>query len=53
VIALAGKLSATPEQIRTIGLKAAYSINREERPLAEMLANTAINLENTAAALVL
>jgi len=53
VIALAGKLSATPEQIRTIGLKAAYSINREERPLAEMLANTAVNLEKTAAALVL
>ncbi|HZQ41491.1 MAG TPA: glycerate kinase, partial [Rhizomicrobium sp.] len=53
VIALAGKLSATPEQIKAIGLKAAYSINREERPLAEMLANTAINLEKTAAALVL
>jgi glycerate kinase len=53
VIALAGKLSATPEQIKAIGLKAAYSINREERPLAEMLANTAVNLEKTAAALVL
>ena len=53
VIALAGKLSATPEQIKSIGLKAAYSINREERPLAEMLANTAVNLEKTAAALVL
>jgi len=53
VIALVGKLSATPEQIKAIGLKAAYSINREERPLAEMLANTAINLEKTAAALVL
>ena len=51
VIALCGKLSATPEQIRTIGLEAAYSINREERPLAEMLANTAANLEKTAAAL--
>jgi len=43
--------SATPEQIAEIGLKAAYSINTEERPLAEMLANTAINLEKTAAAL--
>jgi glycerate kinase len=53
VIALCGKLSATPEQIRTIGLKAAYSINKVERPLAEMLANTAINLEKTAADLVL
>jgi glycerate kinase len=53
VIALAGKLSATPEQIRAIGLAAAYSINKEERPLAEMLANTAINLEKTAAALAL
>ena len=53
VIALAGKLSATPDQIKAIGLKAAYSINRQERPLAEMLANTAINLEKTAAALIL
>jgi glycerate kinase len=53
VIALCGKLSASPEQIRSIGLTAAYSINKEERPLAEMLANTAINLEKTAAALTL
>jgi glycerate kinase len=51
VIALAGKLSATPDQIQAIGLKAAYCINREERPLAEMLADTAANLERTAAAL--
>jgi glycerate kinase len=51
VIALCGKLSATPQQVAAIGLKAAYSINSEERPLAEMLANTAINLERTAAAL--
>jgi glycerate 2-kinase len=51
VIALCGKLSASPEQIAAIGLKAAYSINKEERPLAEMLANTAINLEKTAAEL--
>jgi glycerate kinase len=53
VIALCGKLSATPEQIKAIGLKAAWSINKEERPLAEMLANTAINLEKTAAGLSL
>ena len=53
VIALCGKLSATPEQIETIGLKAAYCINREERPLAEMLANTAANLERTASGLTL
>jgi glycerate kinase len=53
VIALCGKLSASPEQVKAIGLKAAYSINREERPLAEMLANTAINLEKTASALAL
>jgi glycerate kinase len=51
VIALCGKLSATPDQIKVIGLKAAYSINREERPLAEMLANTAVNLERAAAQL--
>ena len=53
VIALCGKLSASPEQVKAIGLTAAYSINKEERPLAEMLANTAINLEKTAAALPL
>jgi len=53
VIALCGKLSATPDQIEEIGLKAAYSINSQERPLAEMLANTAANLEKTAAELVI
>ena len=53
VIAFCGKLSASPEQVKAIGLKAAYSINKEERPLAEMLANTAINLEKTAAELSL
>jgi glycerate 2-kinase len=51
VIALCGKLSAAPDQIKTIGLKAAYCINKEERPLAEMLANTAMNLERTASEL--
>lgn len=53
VIALCGKLSATPEQIAAIGLQAAYSINAQERPLDEMLAATATNLEKTAAALAL
>jgi glycerate kinase len=53
VIALCGKLSATAEQIRAIGLKAAYSINKEERPLEEMLANTARNLQQAAAELAL
>jgi len=53
VIALCGKLSASPQQVKAIGLKAAYSINKEERPLAEMLANTAVNLEKTAAELSL
>jgi glycerate kinase len=53
VIALCGKLSATPDEVKSIGLKAAYSINKVERPLAEMLAKTAVNLETTAAALIL
>lgn len=53
VIALCGKLSATPEQLRTIGLTSAQCINKVERPLAEMLANTAANLEHTAAGLAL
>jgi len=51
VIAFCGKLSASPQQVAEIGLKAAYLINTEERPLVEMLANTAVNLEKTAAAL--
>jgi glycerate kinase len=51
VIALCGKLSAGPEAIRAVGLKAAHSINKVERPLAEMLAATAENLQRTAAGL--
>jgi glycerate kinase len=51
VVALCGKLSASPAQVKAIGLKAAYSINKEERPLVEMLASTAINLQKTAEAL--
>ena len=53
VIALSGKLSASPEQVKAIGLKAAHCINAEEKPLAEMLAATAANLEKTAAKLAL
>jgi glycerate kinase len=53
VIALCGKLSATPDEIKAIGLRGAYSINKDERPLAEMLADTAINLEKTAAELAI
>ncbi len=53
MIALSGKLSASPDQIRAIGLKAAHCINGEEKPLAEMLANTATNLQKTAAKLTL
>jgi len=53
VIALCGKLSATPDQVKAIGLDAAYCINEKERPLAEMLATTAANLERTAAELKL
>jgi glycerate kinase len=53
VIALCGKLSASPEQIAAVGLKAAYSINRDQRPLAEMLAATAVNLEQAAQSLPL
>jgi glycerate kinase len=48
VIALCGKLSASPEQVKAIGLTAAHSINDRDLPLAEMLANTAVNLERAA-----
>jgi glycerate 2-kinase len=51
VIALCGKLSAGTDQIHAIGLKAAYSINKTQKPLDEMLAATAANLEETAASL--
>ena len=53
VIALCGKLSATPEQVKSIGLQSAYSINKVERPLPEMLAATAENLEKSATELLL
>lgn len=53
VIAFCGKLSTTQEQLGAIGLKAAYCINPQQRPLAEMLAGTAANLERMAAQLSL
>jgi len=53
VVALCGKLSAGPDDIAKVGLKAAWSINEVERPLAEMLAATAANLERKAANLPL
>ncbi|HWC62219.1 MAG TPA: glycerate kinase, partial [Rhizomicrobium sp.] len=52
VVALAGKLSVTQEQVNALGLAAAYSINRAERPLAEMLAATGKNLEEAASTLL-
>jgi len=52
VIALCGALSITTDHAKAIGLKAAYSINSVQRPLAEMLAATAVNLEKTAALLL-
>jgi len=53
VVALCGKLSASEADIRAVGLMAAYSINKEQLPLPEMLAATARNLEETAARLPL
>lgn len=51
VIALCGKLSATAAEIAAMGLKGACCINRDIRPLPEMLAATRENLERTAAEL--
>jgi glycerate kinase len=50
VIAFCGRLNANPEQVRAIGLQAAYDINahQPDAPLAEMLAQTASNLERSA-----
>jgi glycerate kinase len=53
VIALCGKLSASEADVHAVGLKAAYSINKVQRPLTEMLAATGANLEATAAELPL
>jgi glycerate 2-kinase len=51
VIALCGTLAIAPEQIKAIGLRAAYSINPPGENLPEALAATKSNLEKTAAAL--
>ncbi len=53
VVALCGKLSASEEDVRAVGLKGAWCINAVQRPLAEMLAATPQNLEQTAATLPL
>lgn len=47
VVALCGRLAATPEQVQAIGLQQAISINEVELPLPEMLARTEENLEQT------
>ena len=53
VIALCGKLSATPKDIAAMGLKKAVCINEKPLPLAQMLAATAENLQRTAASMLL
>ncbi|MEO1518406.1 MAG: glycerate kinase [Bacteroidota bacterium] len=52
VVALCGRLDATDEQIRLIGLQAAHAISPRSLPLAEALAATRDNLEKAAATLV-
>lgn len=52
VVAVCGTVSITQDQAKAMGLKAAISINPDERPLPEMLAATAENLEKTAASLM-
>jgi glycerate kinase len=53
VVALCGKLAATPDEVKAIGLKAVYVINDADRPLPVLLAATAENLEKTAAKIML
>ena len=48
VIALCGAMLASPEAIRAIGLKAAFSIQTQPRSLAEALQLTAVDLAGTA-----
>jgi glycerate kinase len=48
VIALCGRLSATPEDVQNLGLKEVFPISKVEEPLDVMLQKTAINLEQTA-----
>lgn len=53
VIALAGEIAATEQQLQSLGLQAAYCINSSQTSKNEMLANTAKNLSATAANLTL
>lgn len=48
VTAFCGRIEASPEQIRAIGLHRAICINDTELPLPELLARTAENLERSA-----
>lgn len=48
VIAFCGRIEASPEQIRAIGLQRAICINETDRPLPELLAQTGENLERAA-----
>lgn len=48
VVAFCGRVEASPEQIRAIGLQWAIGINEKEAPLAELLAQTGKNLERAA-----
>jgi glycerate kinase len=53
VVALCGKLDASDADIHAIGLKAVHVINDGGKPLKDMLAETAADLENAAAKIVL
>jgi len=48
VIALCGTIDATPEDIKNLGLQAAFSISNGPQSLANALKDTAINLELSA-----
>lgn len=52
VVALCGKLDASEADIKMIGLKAVYVINDGDKPLKEMLAATADDLQKTAAKII-
>lgn len=47
VVALCGTLTAKPHQIKSIGLRAAFSIMEKPRSLAEAISDTACLLEET------
>jgi glycerate kinase len=48
VIALCGAVAATAEQIRAVGLLAAFSISPKPQPLEQALEDTARNLHHSA-----